>query len=101
MSSSFGPKRIGELVSKVLVTTGGTALVARMELEEAWRSVVDERTQARTQVGQLRRGVLEILVDQPALLAELEGFQKETLLAQLKEKVKHSAIRGLRFRRAD
>ena len=49
--------------------------------------------------GAIRRGVLDILVDNSMLLQELEGFRKQELLAQLKEVVRHSTLTGLKFRK--
>lgn len=70
-----------------------------MELEKAWRETAGDRVHKYTRVGAVRRGVLEILVEHPALLQELEGFQKESLLAGLQQRVKGTTIKGLTFRR--
>lgn len=99
MSGSDGPKKIGDLLSQVLARHGYGQMTIRLELEQAWRKVAGDSARNRTRVGSLRRGVLEILVDNSTLLQELESFQKYTLLEQMKSAVQHSRIESLRFRR--
>ena len=95
-----GPKRIGDLLGAVLARRGYGQLTAQRELEETWTRLVEKPVGERTRVGSLRRGVLEILVDNAALLAELEGFRKHELLDGLQRSLKHSTVSALRFRRS-
>lgn len=96
---SEGPKKLGDLLGEVLARHGLGQVTARRELEQSWREAAGERVFEHTRVGSLRRGVLEVLVDNSPLLQELESFHKQALLAGLKERVRHSRITGLRFRR--
>lgn len=99
MSDPSGPKKVGDILGKVLARYGYTQTTAQMELEHAWREVAGERVHKRTRVGSLKRGVLEILVDNSTLLQELEGFQRQALLQKMQQTVQHSKIENLRFRR--
>jgi len=94
-----GPKKLGDLLPGVLTDYGLPSVTAREELELAWTAAAGDLVAARSKVGSLRRGVLEIFVSDPILLQELEGFEKARLLADLKERVYHNRVDGLRFRR--
>lgn len=96
-----GPTKIGDVLSKVLARYGYGQSTARLELETAWREVVGSPADQGTRVGGLRRGVLEILVDNAVLLQELDGFHKQRLLEQLQGRLRHNRVTALRFRRAD
>lgn len=94
-----GPHKIGDLLGKVLARYGCTQTTAQLELEQVWRQAAGERIHKRTRVGSLRRGTLEILVDNSVLLQELESFQKPTLLSKMQQLLEHNKIENLRFRR--
>jgi predicted nucleic acid-binding Zn ribbon protein len=100
MSNSGGPKKLGDVLGQVFAARGLGQVTALRELELAWREVASEVVYKHTRLGALRRGTLEILVDHSTLLQELEGFQKQSLLAGLMERVRHSDVRALRFRKA-
>jgi hypothetical protein len=97
--NKHGPKKIGDLLPGLLADYGLPSVTAREELELAWTAAAGDLVASRTKVGALRRGVLEIFVSDPILLQELEGFEKQRLLADLKERLYHNRIDGLRFRR--
>ena len=99
MSKPGGPHKIGDVLGKVLARYGCTQTTAQLELEQVWRQVAGERIHPRTRVGSLRRGTLEILVDNSVLLQELESFQKHSLLSKMQQLLEHNKIENLRFRR--
>ena len=66
---------------------------ARQELEDAWNAAVGEPGCRQTQVGEVRRGVLNVTVAHPALLEELAAFQKPALLAALRRERRHDDSR--------
>jgi predicted nucleic acid-binding Zn ribbon protein len=99
MSGQGGPKKIGDLLAAVLARRGYGNATAQLELERTWKLVAGDRIAKQTRVGSFRRGVLEVLVDSAPLLAELDGFRKEELLQALADRVEHSTISSLRFRR--
>ena len=67
------------------------------EWNEAWRSAAGERFAAVTEVGQLRRGVLEVTVANSLVMQEL-GFEKERILADIQAARPDAGIKNLRFR---
>ena len=71
---------------------------ARQELEDAWNAAVGEPLCRQTQLGEVRRGVLNVTVSHPALLEELAAFQKPALLAALRSGAPGTTIHDIRFR---
>jgi predicted nucleic acid-binding Zn ribbon protein len=100
MSDGGGPKRIGDLLTRVLTKYGVTQLTLQEELERVWGEAAGPAVAQHSRPGALRRGVLEVLVDNSVLLQELEGFEKARLLEALKERLPRHRLIGLRFRRA-
>ena len=96
---STGPKKLGDLLSSIIAKYGYAGTTARTELEETWDEVASEQVRKHTRLGSVRRGVLEILVDSPALLSRLESFEKQRLLEGIQSRVRHNQINSLRFRR--
>lgn len=97
--SAKGPRKLADILSEVIARRGTAKTTVQLEIERSWKEAAGERAASRTRVGALRRGELEILVDNPALLMELEGYYKDDLLAAMQRSVRHCTIRKLRFRR--
>jgi hypothetical protein len=100
MTQGGGPKKIGDVLGRILAKHGYADLTIRLELEQCWKRSAGERVSKYTRVGAFKSGVLEILVDHPALLGELQGFHKQSLLQSLQETVQQSKIREIKFRRS-
>lgn len=97
--SQAGPKRIGDLVARVIARYGAAQTTVRQDLERGWKAAAGEQVARHTRVGAIRRGVLEVLVDNASLLGELEGFRKQQLLERLGGELAQAKVTGLRFRR--
>ncbi len=93
-----GPEPIGEILSRLFAARGWGRRQERLRLEAAWCDAVGPKSVTHTRIGTLRRGVLEVLVDNAVLLQELSHFQKRRLLEQLRRQLKGVAITDLRFR---
>jgi predicted nucleic acid-binding Zn ribbon protein len=92
------PQAIASILSELISRRGLGRLRGQEHLEEAWRKAIGEPGARYTQVGGLRRGVLEILVANSILLQELAGFQKQSLLKRLREALQSEYVRELKFR---
>ena len=69
------------------------------QMDRAWCEIVGVETARHTRLSRvIRRGVLQVEVDSPALLAELSGFRRAEILHGLQERVKRKHIEDLRFR---
>jgi Dna[CI] antecedent, DciA len=73
-------------------------LQARQELEDAWNHAVGEPYCQQTQLGEVRRGVLNVTVGHSTLLEELAAFRKPALLAALRSSALATPIHDIRFR---
>jgi predicted nucleic acid-binding Zn ribbon protein len=93
-----GPERLSEVLSRLFTSRGWGERQQRRRLEEAWRSAAGEQVAARSELGTLRRGVLEVIVADAILLQELAGFQKRDLLAHLEGALGPGRISEIRFR---
>lgn len=92
-----GPLAIRETLSTLLARRGYADVAGAAEREQAWQQVVGRELAAYTRVGTVRRGVLEIIVGNSAVLQELT-LQKRQLLQGVGQALPDQPIRELRFR---
>ncbi|MEM8944552.1 MAG: DUF721 domain-containing protein [Planctomycetota bacterium] len=90
------PKRIDNVLAQVVQRRGYAQVRATSERDEAWRNAVGDIASA-TRVGALRRGTLEVRVENSLLMQELT-FRKEELLTKLQAALPDAGITQLRFR---
>ena len=93
-----GPKPLADVLGELFAARGYARLHASGELEAAWDAALGEGYRGRTRLGDVRRGVLTVTVDHPALLEELSAYRKGELLQALRATVRGSNITALRFR---
>jgi predicted nucleic acid-binding Zn ribbon protein len=92
-----GVRPLSDVLNELFTARGYSRLQARRELEDAWRATVGEAIFRQTQLGELRRGVLNVTVAHSTLLEELVAFRKPSLLAALRAGVRANAIQDIRF----
>ncbi len=93
-----GPEPLGEILSRLFTARGWGRRQDRLRLEEAWVAAAGPEIAQHTRVGSLRRGVLEVMVDNAILLQELAHYQKRRLLEQLRGRLPGTPVNDLRFR---
>ncbi len=93
-----GPERVGEILSRLFTARGWGRRQDRLHLERAWNEAVGPDHAAHSRVGGLRRGVLEVVVDNAVLLQELAHYHKRRLLEHLRRRLPNTPITDLRFR---
>src|SRR5215467_13438282 len=93
-----GPQALSEILGELFTVRGYGRLRARLELEQAWEAALGEPLCRQTQLGEVRRGVLNVTVSHPALLEELAAFRKPELLAALRSGAPATTIHDIRFR---
>lgn len=93
-----GPERLGEILSRLFAARGWGRRQERLHLERAWTDAVGPEFAAHTRPGALRRGVLEVVVDNAVLLQELTHYHKRRLLEQLRRRLPDTPLTDLRFR---
>lgn len=92
------PEPIKEVLARLFAARGWGRRSARLQLEHAWTEAVGAEHEARTRVLGIRRGVLEVEVDDAVLLQELAHFHKRRLLARLRELLPSTTLSDVRFK---
>lgn len=92
-----GPEHLAEVLSRLFTAKGWGRRQDRLHLEKAWAEAAPEFA-THTRVGQLRKGVLEVLVDSAVLLQELTHYHRRRLLEQLRKRLPNTSLTDLRFR---
>jgi predicted nucleic acid-binding Zn ribbon protein len=93
-----GPRVLSEILGELFTARGYGRLRAAGELEEAWNAAVGEPHCRATRLGEVRHGVLTVVVAHPALLGELAAFRKPELLRALRAGAPGTTIHDIRFR---
>src|SRR5579883_3024171 len=93
-----GPLALSEILGELFTVRGYGRFRARVELEQAWAAALGEPLCRQTELGEVRRGVLNVTVSHPALLEELAAFSKPRLLAALRSDASGTTIHDIRFR---
>ena len=91
------PKPIKQIMADLVVRRGLGRVLATEELNRTWREIVGEPFAAQSRPGQLRGGILEIVVTHTVYKQEMK-YMEEQILAQLHEQAADMKIRGLRYR---
>jgi hypothetical protein len=92
-----GPERLGDVLGQLFVARGWGRRLERLQLETAWAEAAGPAIAGATRLGNLRRGVMEVIVGNAALLQELAHFQKRTLLEAFRSRTNNKVL-DLRFR---
>ena len=93
-----GPEPVGEILGRLFAARGWGRRQERLRLEEAWAGAAGPEIAGHTRAGALRRGIMEIMVDNAVLLQELAHFQKRRLLEELRRRLPSTTLADLRFR---
>jgi predicted nucleic acid-binding Zn ribbon protein len=88
---------MADVVSGLLARRGYGQLKSTAEYTRAWLEATGPTLGPQTRAGNIRRGVLEVVVSNSSVLQELT-FRKKQLLKKLTELVPTQKIRDLRFR---
>jgi len=91
------PKTMGDALSQLLARRGYAQIQTAAGCEAAWRAAVGEKLAAHTRPGNVKRGVLEVLVRNSSVLQEL-AFVKAKAIKHLKQSLPEQQIRDVRFR---
>lgn len=91
------PKRIGSIVADLVARRGYARMIAATTCREAWAMAAGPQLVKFSRPGEIRRGVLEVLVANSTMLQEIT-FQKATILQKLIELLPDEKIRDVKFR---
>jgi predicted nucleic acid-binding Zn ribbon protein len=91
------PKAVADVLAQLVQRKGYAQIRSARAGAEAWRAAAGERFAAVTEMGQVRRGVLEVTAANSLVVQELT-FEKERLLAAMQQALPDAGIKHLRFR---
>jgi hypothetical protein len=91
------PKRPADILGQLMARKGYAQTETANELEVTWNEIVGTQWKAKTKVGSIRQGVLEIIVSNSAVNQQLE-FKKSKILAELQSQLPKNNFKDLRFR---
>jgi predicted nucleic acid-binding Zn ribbon protein len=92
------PHHVGDVLSHLFTLRGYGRTRSDRQLTEIWQNVAGENIATRTRVQCIRGGVLQVGVSNSAMLQELDGFHRWSLLETLQREHPHLGITGIRFR---
>ena len=93
-----GPEQLGDILGRLFTARGWGRRQDRLHLERAWAEAAGPVHAPHTRIGALRRGVLEVVVDNAVLLQELAHYHKRRLLEALRKRLPNTPLSDLRFR---
>jgi predicted nucleic acid-binding Zn ribbon protein len=91
------PRPMRDVLSQLLAKRGYAQIQTAAGCTAAWREAVGEKIATDTRPGNVRRGVLEVLVRNSSVLQVL-GFEKTKIVRTLTKLVPEQQIRDVRFR---
>jgi predicted nucleic acid-binding Zn ribbon protein len=93
-----GIESLKEVLSRLIAARGWGRRQARLHLEKAWETAIGPQAAAHTRLSGIRRGVMEIEVDNAVLMQELAMFRKRSLLVRLRDLLKGTTVNDLKFK---
>jgi predicted nucleic acid-binding Zn ribbon protein len=91
------PKPMRDVLSQLLAKRGYAQVQQAAGCTAAWREAVGEKLAADSRPGNVKRGVLEVLVRNPSVSSEL-GFLKAKVIKVLTKLVPEQGVKDLRMR---
>ncbi len=85
------------MLAQLITARGYGRIQADADFTAAWQTAVGQTLAQYTVPGRLKRGVLEVIVSNSSVIQELT-FQKQTILAALREQCPDAKIRDVKFR---
>jgi predicted nucleic acid-binding Zn ribbon protein len=97
-SEPRGPELLKEILGRLFAARGWGRRQERLHIEQAWEEIVGPQWAKQSRVLGLRRGILEVEVNNAILLQELAHFHKRRLLGQLRTRLAGTTLTDLRLR---
>ena len=92
-----GVRRIGSLMNQLISRRGYAQVAVDEELHRTVAAVIGDQLAADFQIGNLRKGVLQIYATDSVTLQEL-NFRKRAILRRLQKELPQNRVTDLRFR---
>lgn len=91
------PQKVGDVLSQLLAKRGYAHVQTAAACEAAWQQAAGSRFGKDSRPGNVRRGVLEVIVRNSAVLQELT-FMKSQLVKQIVQLAPEQKVRDIKFR---
>ena len=91
-----GAKKLGTVINELMTRRGYARIQATSQWDRTWHEVVGDQLAKHSRTGNIRRGVLNVVVRNSAVVQELT-FRKSQLIKQLAKLNPGQKIRDLRF----
>jgi len=92
------PQHVRKVLAELIALKGLARIHGTAQLQQAWQTVAGDEIGSKSRVLEFNRGVLSVGVSNSAVLNELAGFHKQTLLQQIQQQFAHLKIRDIKFR---
>ncbi|MFH1302920.1 MAG: DUF721 domain-containing protein [Planctomycetota bacterium] len=89
---------ISQALSELIALKGLGRVRGDQRLKEAWEQAAGEKIAAQTTVQGIKNRIVQVGVENSALLNELNSFHKGSLLQKLQNEYGKQDVRDLRFR---
>lgn len=89
---------VGDVLSQLFALRGYGRVRGDRQLHDVWRAAAGEAIAKQTRVAGVRNGVLQVGVASAALLSELAGFHKASLLERLQSDHPQLNVRDIKFK---
>lgn len=93
-----GPLHVSKALTELIALRGFARVQGDAQLQAAWDAAAGSTIAPHTRVAGLTRGTLQIMVANPALLAELNGFHKANILLALQQTRPEYKVKNLKFK---
>ncbi len=90
-------RRIGSLMSQLMSRRGYAQVAVNEELHQAVASAIGDQLGSAFQIGNLRKGVLQVYASDSVTLQEL-NFRKRAILKRLQQELPQNKVTDLRLR---
>ncbi|MBN1859231.1 DUF721 domain-containing protein [Candidatus Bipolaricaulota bacterium] len=97
-TGAHSEKKLGDVVQRYLAKSGLVRQLGTSSLQKEWEQTVGAEVARHTRVTSLRGGVLRVEVDSAPWLHELKGFYGDTIMQDLKERLKGRTLKKIEFR---
>ncbi|MES2788351.1 MAG: DUF721 domain-containing protein [Planctomycetota bacterium] len=98
MVNDPGPLHLSKALTELIALRGFARVQGDAQLQADWDRAAGNEIAPHTRVGGLSRGTLQVMVANPALLAELNGFHKATILLALQQSRPDYKVKHLKFK---
>lgn len=93
-----GPENIKDILARMFTLRGWGRRSGRLHLEKAWNEAIEAHYREQTRVLCLKRGILEVEVNDAVLMQELSSFHRRKLIAKLKAGLPNEHVKDVKFR---